>query len=221
MRLSTPLALLVLCTGTSLAAQIKFLPDTVCAGNKSNCTTTTTRVVLKGADTAVVKLQFVLSPLATPTEVYFVSANPLSYLFFQSKSSPVATKKGYRFVSAFASSSNSYSIKLKSRDTARFSDFRFGSCLICAAVASRTAATPAHLGNGERVGLLFGTDTLHLDTLWTIANNWISGSTQPRATPRGQVRSPSTHDALGRQWTTGTAATIELNPTGSSLPEKP
>jgi hypothetical protein len=221
MRLSTPVAFIALCAGTSLAARITFLPDTVCAGNKANCTTTSTRVLLKGADTAVVKLQFVLSPLPTATEVYFVSANPQSYLFFQSKAAPVATKKGYRFTSAFAATSNSYSIKLKSRDTARFSDFRFGTCLICAAVASRTVATPSHLGNGERVGLLFGPDTLHLDTLWAIANNWISGGTLPRATPRGQLGSPTTRDALGRQWTTGTAATIEFTSSGSRLSETP
>jgi hypothetical protein len=214
--------LLVLFFATlSPAAQVKFTPDTVCAGNKPNCTRTTTKVVALGTKSIVIRPYFLLSPLSSYAEILIETKAITGYSVWRTTNPTIPTPKGFRMPLLY-SSPNRDTIRLKPGDTVALSNFTFGNCFYCASIAARkSSATATNLGNGERVGILFGTDSTHLDTLWVIVNQWLSGGTLDQRPATEQILSSPSREALGRRRTTGSAATIEFTPAGAQLPETP
>lgn len=213
--LRTPAAV-ALCAALSPAAQVRFLPDTICSGNGGSCRDHATRMVAAGAKSALVHPLFLISPLSSGTEFEIQSKALPAMTVWGTTLPALPVKNGYR-LPVKARYPGRDTLRVNPGDTAALTSIQFGTCFYCVSLAARTAAS-GHLGNGEKVGILFGTDTTQLDTLWVIATQWFSGGTLPRNTATDKALAPTSRDALGRLLVTGSAGTVEFSGGGTQLP---
>ncbi len=208
--------LLVVGSSLTSAAQVRFLPGTICSGNSGNCKDYATKVVAAGSKSVLIRPLFLISPLSSGTEFEIRSNSLRGGMIWYTTAPVLPVKNGFRHpVKARGDFSGRDTIRVTPGDTVTLSNFRFGTCFYCVSIAARSAAT-GHLGNGERVGMLFGSDTTRLDTLWVTANQWFNGGILPR--PPEDIDAPNAlpRDALGRR-TTSSVPGFSLTLDGAPL----
>ncbi len=175
--------LAILLTAPLLAGPLRFSPDTICAGNTKGCTVTTTRVRNLSNDSAPIVLAYELSPISSYNEVLFYSPSQIFHDWYSTISN-IKVETGYREDLHAHGGYGVAGFRLAPHDSTVLSGFQFGTCFFC--LSTEGGSMPNHLGNGELVALVFGVEKTGYDTLYTWANQWVTGATQARPTPSHQ-----------------------------------